>query len=64
MDPPALAFRDLNTGSSAHLMIRFVDDGLALGLAVEANGDLDVTLSTEDARRLGEAILAAAAARP
>lgn len=60
MDPPAVAFRDLETDSSARLMIRFVDGGLALGLAVEANGDLDIVVSREDARRLAGAILAAA----
>lgn len=63
MDPPAIAFRDLETDSSALLMIRFVDAGLALGLAVEATGDLDVVVSKEDARRLAGAILAAAEQR-
>jgi len=50
---------DRETGSGAFLTIGRVAAGLALGIGVEANGDLDLVVSSDDARRIAEAILAA-----
>jgi hypothetical protein len=58
MESTTLRVRDLETSSDAILVIRRTQGGLALGFAVEANGDLDLRVSAADARRLAEAIVA------
>jgi hypothetical protein len=55
-----LDFRDLDTDSLAFVVIRPMDDSVAVGFGLEANGDLDLLVSREDARRIGQAFLAAA----
>lgn len=52
-------FVERATSSSAFVVIRRVDDGLALGIGVEASGDLDLVVSDDDARSIAVAILAA-----
>ena len=59
MEPKTVEFTDLETGSDAQLIVRRADGSLALGFTVEANGDLDLSVSPSDARRLAEAIIAA-----
>jgi hypothetical protein len=56
----SISFQDLNSGSEAFLFLRRTDDGLALGFAVETDGDLDLTISVVDALRIGTAIVEAA----
>jgi hypothetical protein len=53
-------FQDLGTNSAAFLYLRPLDRGVALGWGIEADGDLDVVVSSEDARRLAQALLRAA----
>lgn len=55
----SIAFQDLESGSEAFLLLRMTEAGLALGLFFEAGGDLGLTVSLVDARRIGTAILAA-----
>jgi hypothetical protein len=51
-------FVDLESSSAAFIDIRRMDDGLAIGFGVEANGDLDLYVSDADARKIADAILA------
>jgi len=51
-------FVDLESSSAAFIHIRQMDNGVAIGFGVEANGDLDLFVSDIDARRIAEAILA------
>ena len=46
----SIAFQDLESGSEAFLLLRITEAGLAIGLAVEAGADLDLTVSLVDAR--------------
>jgi hypothetical protein len=57
MELARIDFVDLESGSAAFLVIRRAPDGIALGFAVEANGDLDLAVSGADAQRLGEALI-------
>ena len=54
-----VSFTDRESGSAAFIAIRPLDDALALGIGVEQNGDLDLTVASDDARRIAEATLAA-----
>ena len=53
-----VTFADLGTSSDGFLVLRRVEDAIALGFGIAANGDLDLLLTAADARRLAEAILA------
>ena len=54
-------FLDQKSGAAAFMHLRATEDGnLSIGFAVVNHGDLDVTVSIVDARRLGERLLAAA----
>jgi hypothetical protein len=49
------------TGSPAFMHLRAAESGgISIGFAVLTNGDLDLCVSVEDARRLGERLIAAA----
>ena len=53
-------FHELGTDSSALVAIRVYDDKVAIGIGIEVDGDLDLAVSREDARRIGQALLNAA----
>jgi hypothetical protein len=54
-------FFDQESDSAAFMHLRTADSGgISIGLAVTKNGDLDLTVSVADARRLGERLIAAA----
>jgi hypothetical protein len=55
-------FHDLGTDSPGFMTIRVVGDELTIGFGIERDGDIDLSVSRDDARRLGEALLAAAEA--
>jgi hypothetical protein len=50
---------DLETESEAFMILRATESGVAVGIGIRADGDLDFSVSLEDARRLGEALLQA-----
>jgi hypothetical protein len=50
-------FRDIGTNSGAFVAIRLVDGNVAIGLGIETDGDLDLLVKPEDARRIGQALL-------
>ena len=52
-------FIDRETGSPGLLVVRPHESGVTLGFGIEADGDLDITLDREDARKIAHAILAA-----
>ncbi|MEY2568149.1 MAG: hypothetical protein QOE35_2678 [Actinomycetota bacterium] len=54
-------FHDVETDSLGFMTIRDLGECLAIGFGIEVDGDLDFGVSREDARRLGEALLAASA---
>jgi hypothetical protein len=54
-------FFDQESDSAALMHLRTSDSGgISIGFAVTKNGDLDLTVSVVDARRLGERLIAAA----
>lgn len=54
-------FFDQESESPAFMHLRKSDrGGISIGLAIGKNGDLDLSVSLEDARRLGERLVAAA----
>ena len=54
-------FFDHETGSAAFMhLAKSASGGVSIGLAIMKNGDLDFSVSLEDARRLGERLVAAA----
>ena len=53
-------FHDLGTDSSAFVAIRVYDDKVVIGIGIEVDGDLDLAVSREDARRIGTALIDAA----
>jgi hypothetical protein len=54
-------FFDQGSGSPAFMHLRQSDGGgISIGLAIANNGNLDLSVSIEDARRLGERLVAAA----
>ena len=54
-------FFDQDSNSPAFMHIRkSASDVISIGFGIMANGDLDLTVSVEDARRLGERLVAAA----
>ena len=55
-----LDFHDLGTDSSAFVAIRVDGDTVKIGFGIEMDGDLDVAVTREDARRIGQALLDAA----
>jgi hypothetical protein len=55
-----LDFHDLSTDSSAFMAVRVVDGTIAIGFGIESDGDLDLAVSQEDARRIGQALLGVA----
>lgn len=60
----SIAFQDLESGSETFLLLMRTEAGLALCLAVEAGGDLDLTVSLVFTRRIGTAILEASGDEP
>ena len=52
-------FLDHGTSSAAFVYTRQFDGTLGIGFGIEADGDLDLVVSDEDARLIAEAILAA-----
>ena len=59
MESSAVSFVDQNTSSTAFIYLRRFDDVLAMGLAIEVDGDLDLTVTHDDAQRIAAAIIAA-----
>jgi hypothetical protein len=54
-------FFDHGSGSPAFMHVKKADSGgISIGLAIENHSGLDLTVSVEDARRLGERLVAAA----
>lgn len=54
-------FFDHESDSAAFMHLRTSDSGgISIGFAVLKNGDLDLSVSLEDARRLGQRLVAAA----
>jgi hypothetical protein len=54
-------FFDKGSDSAAFMRLRAADSGgISIGFAVTKNGDLELTVSVVDARRLGERLVAAA----
>lgn len=61
MNTDEVDFFDQESGSAAFMHLRMTEKGtLSIGFGVMNNGDLDITVSLLDARRLGERLLAAA----
>jgi 2-keto-4-pentenoate hydratase len=53
-------FYDRKTKSPAFVHLRTADGGISIGFAAVNDDDFDLAVSPEDARRLGERLLAAA----
>lgn len=54
-------FFDQESGSAAFMHLRSSNSGsISIGFGVMNNGDLDLTVSIVDARRLGQRLLSAA----
>jgi hypothetical protein len=54
-------FFDQESNSAAFMHLRRSHNGgISIGFAVRSNGDLDLTVSLEDARRLGQRLVSAA----
>jgi hypothetical protein len=54
-------FFDHESDSAAFMHLRKTDGGgISIGIAITKNGDLDLTVTVDDARRLGERLVAAA----
>ena len=54
-------FFDHESDSAAFMYLRkSAGGGISIGFAIVKNGDLDLSVSLEDARRLGERLMAAA----
>ena len=54
-------FIDQESDSAAFMHLRRSESGgISIGFAVLKNGDLDLSVSLEDARRLGQRLLSAA----
>ena len=53
-------FQDLGTNSAAFVAVRIFDELLAISISIEVDGDLDLAVSRDDARRIGQALLDAA----
>jgi len=56
-----ITFTECETSSHATAIIRRDDESVALCLTVESNGDLEVVMKRDDAKRLLEALRAALA---
>lgn len=54
-------FFDQESDSAAFMHLRRTGNGrISIGIAITQNGDLDLTVTVDDARRLGERLVAAA----
>jgi hypothetical protein len=49
-------FRDLESGNEAFVIVRSDSDKVGLCLSIKSNGDIEVTMTQKDARRLLEAL--------
>ncbi len=54
-----IRFEDLDTKSEAIAIIKRDADAVLLGLSIRVDGDIQVVMQREDARRLSEALRAA-----
>lgn len=52
-------FIDLDSTSSAYWSVRRLPDMIALGLSIEANGDIDVAFDRSTAKAIAVALIAA-----
>jgi hypothetical protein len=61
MEIDEVDFFDQESSSASFMHLRVAEGGgISIGFAVTKNGDLDLTVSAADARRLGERLVSAA----
>ena len=53
-------FFDIESGSPAFMHLKKSDGGISIGFDVLRKGDLGMSVSIDDARRLGERLMSAA----
>ncbi|WP_435007372.1 hypothetical protein P12x_004691 [Tundrisphaera lichenicola] len=56
VDISTIEFRDPESGSLALAMVRRCGNWVVLGMSIQANGDFDVVIDLESARKLAEGI--------
>ncbi len=59
MTPRRIDFHDHETNSAAFMTLRPFEKGILVGLGIEIDGDLDFSVTLEDALRLGPALMQA-----
>ena len=56
MEAASIRFIDHDTSDEAYVFIRYNESHVALGLSLMSDGDMEVVLNKEDARRVLEAL--------
>ena len=56
IEATTVSFRDADSGEEATIIVRFDSEHVALCLSLRQNGDIEVVMSKDDARRLSGAL--------
>jgi len=58
-EPTIIKFKDKDTADEALVIVRYDEASLVLGLSHKSNGDMQVVMGKEDAKKLVDALLIA-----